>query len=151
MLCGQNDRAFVTNFEGEIFSRENWPIYWNIRIVLYFVAWSVYCGLHYKTSTLWRCKKKAMDNVNCLKTLGLLFLGQAKNKIKKIAQYMELQQLLQWGILYWPRMGLCCLYLQGFQMEKTGELAMWGKQPKSNWLLKSKIKILAPKHNLPAG
>ena len=24
-----------------------------------------------------------MDNVNCLKTLGLLFLGQAKNKIKK--------------------------------------------------------------------
>ena len=92
-----------------------------------------------------------MDNVNGLKTLGLLFLGQAKNKIKKIAQYMELQQFLQWGILYWPRMGLCCLYLQGFQMEKTGELAMWGKQPKSNWLLKSKIKILAPKHNLPAG
>ena len=37
-----------------------------------------------------------MDNVNCLKTLGLLFLGQAKNKIKKkIAQYMELQQFLQ--------------------------------------------------------
>ena len=36
-----------------------------------------------------------MDNVNGLKTLGLLFLGQAKNKIKKIAQYMELQQFLQ--------------------------------------------------------
>ena len=41
-----------------------------------------HCGLRYKTSTLWRCKKKAMDNVNGLKTLGLLFLGQAKNKIK---------------------------------------------------------------------
>jgi len=36
-------------------------------------------------------------------------------------------------------------------MEKTGELAMWDKRPKSNLLLKSKIKTLSPKHNLPAG
>ena len=36
-------------------------------------------------------------------------------------------------------------------MEKTGEMAMWDKRPKSNLLLKSKIKTLSPKHNLPAG
>ena len=41
LLCRQNDRAFVTNFKGEIFFRENWPIYGNICIVLYFIAWSV--------------------------------------------------------------------------------------------------------------
>ena len=48
-------------------------------------------------------------------------------------------------------MGLCCLYLQSFQMEKTEELAMWDKRPKSNLLLKSKIETLSPKHNLHAG
>ena len=36
-------------------------------------------------------------------------------------------------------------------MEKTGELVMWDKRPKSNLLSKSKIKTLSPKHNLPAG
>ena len=46
---------------------------------------------------------------------------------------------------------LVVLYLQGSQMEKTGELAMWDKRPKSNLLLESKIKTLSPKHNLPAG
>ena len=41
--------------------------------------------------------------------------------------------------------------LQGFQTEKTRELPMWDKPPKSNLLLKSKIRTLSPKHNLPAG
>ena len=82
-----------------------------------------------------------------LKHWAYYFLDKLKirSKCHKIAQYMELQQFLEWDILYWPRMGLCCLYLKGFQMEKTGELAMWDKQPKSNLLLKSKIKNPRPK------
>ena len=150
MLCGQNDRAFVTNFEGEIFSRKNWLIYWNICIVLYFVAWSVNdptadCVIKHRHSE--GVKRRLWTMWMGLKHWAYYFLDKLKirSKCHKIAQYMELQQFLEWDILYWPRMGLCCLYLQGFQMEKTGELAMWDKQPKSNLLLKSKIKNHRPK------
>ena len=48
-----------------------------------------------------------------------------------------------------PLRVLRCLHLQRFQME------LWqceiSARPKSNLLLKSKIRTLPPKHNLPAG